>query len=334
MAKYEIDKPDVSVLMPVYNAALTLKPAIWSILNQSFSNFEFVIYLDGCSDDSESIVKSFSDPRIRMIISEENKGIVHARNTLVSEAKGNFIAWLDSDDIAIPGRLAYQFDFMEVHPNLMVLGSWVEVRNSRHITKTKWPVSNDILQAWSFFRNPFVQSSLMIRNKKGLIHYDSEFEYLEDYDLLSRLAEYGEIAIYPKVLCSYYEEEEQSRIKKYLRYNFVEKLEKIMLNNFKKLDLNPSKNELSLVREFLRNNKKLKKEDANLVLNFFKNAIASNKKIKLYNANSFKAICIFQLIRLMKLNYTKIPAVLIYLILNPVLILPILQSRPKYSIKL
>ena len=109
----KVKSPAVSVLMPVYNAQKTVKTAIWSVLNQSFSDFEFLIYLDGCTDDTDFIVSNFINKHIRIIRSEENKGIVAARNVLLAEAKGEFICWIDSDDIWLSDKLGIQYDYIQ-----------------------------------------------------------------------------------------------------------------------------------------------------------------------------------------------------------------------------
>lgn len=292
--------PEISVLMPVYNAALTLKPAIWSVLNQSYTDFELLIYLDGCSDSSEIIVRSFTDPRIRILGSGENRGIVHARNELVKEAKGRFMAWLDADDLMLPGRLAFQYDYMDVHPGIDILGTWVEVRNSRHLRRVQWPTDPEILRAWSFYRNPLVQSSLMIRNKPG-IQYDPEFEYLEDYRFLTTGVLSGRIALYPEFLCSYFEDPEKQRIDKYLRYDFVGKLERIMKEQFARLGMHPGLNGLSLIREFLRQNKAVHAREGRQLFQFFKEAVKKNREKKLYDPSAFDAVTAYQMLRLFKL---------------------------------
>lgn len=322
--------PEISVLMPVYNAAPTLKAAVWSVINQSYQNFEFLIYLDGCDDASEDIIKAISDDRIRMIKGIENKGIVHARNVLVKAAKGRFIAWLDADDIALPGRLAYQYDFMEVHPEISVLGSWVEVRNSRIVQKVKWPADPGILKAWSFYRNPLAQSSLMIRNS-GDLEYDKNFEYLEDYRMLQTLLQKGNIALYPEFLCSYYEDSEKQRIDKYLKYDFVGKLEQIMREHFAELALHPGKNELSLIREFLRSNKKIKFRDARQLYEFFVNAMKKNDRKKRYEPAKFNAVTAYQMLRLARVNGKIRWKVIAFMVFRPWLLWGSLSARVRYG---
>ena len=90
----------VSVLMPAYNAEKYIAEAINSILSQTFKDFELLIINDGSTDKSESIVFSFNDPRMRYIKNEQNLGLVRVRNLGLELARGEYVAMLDSDDIA------------------------------------------------------------------------------------------------------------------------------------------------------------------------------------------------------------------------------------------
>lgn len=108
--------------MPAYNAALYLRPAIESILRQSFTNFEFLIINDGSKDDTLAIARSYSDQRIR-IISQDNKGLIDTLNMGIAEAKAPVIARMDADDISHANRLEAQISFLKDHPDYILLGS-------------------------------------------------------------------------------------------------------------------------------------------------------------------------------------------------------------------
>src|SRR5580698_6795680 len=95
----------VSVILPVYNGANHVSGAIESILNQSLRDFELIIINDGSNDNSGNIIKSFSDPRIRYLDNEYNKGLIATLNRGIDESKGKYIARMDADDICLPLRL-------------------------------------------------------------------------------------------------------------------------------------------------------------------------------------------------------------------------------------
>ena len=100
--------PLVSVLMPAYNSELYIAQAIDSILDQTHSNLELLIFDDGSSDDTRKVIESYSDLRVIKVLSDQNYGVVRARNELIDRANGKYIALMDADDIAEPTRLQKQ----------------------------------------------------------------------------------------------------------------------------------------------------------------------------------------------------------------------------------
>lgn len=326
-----ISNIDISVCIPVYNAQNTLKQAVWSVLNQSFENFELLLYLDGCNDESEKIIDSFSDKRIKKIVSATNNGIVYARNQLVKTAKGKYIAWLDADDIALPERLKEQFLFLEDHTGVAAVASWVEVRGHKKLKKVKWTGDDDLLNAWILFRNPLVQSSIMIRNRKDWLVYDTNFEYLEDYELLSRLWRQGHrVAIKKDFLSSYFHPNEGELINKYLKYDFVGKLEKIMKLNFELIGYRFESFELALFRDFLRNNYALKPKDAKQVIATLKEISHCIKKSNLRNKNSYLLLIHFQKLRIFNKCPQMKAKIILAALFKPYATLSAFWSRPRY----
>ena len=108
--------PKVSVIIPTYNRAHLVGRAIRSVLNQTYQDFEIIVVDDGSTDNTEEVVKSFIDPRIRYIRHEKNKGAAAARNTGIKAAKGKFIAFQDSDDEWLPEKLQKQMKVFENAP--------------------------------------------------------------------------------------------------------------------------------------------------------------------------------------------------------------------------
>lgn len=114
--------PLVSVLMPAFNVEKYIDQAINSILSQSFTDFEFIILDDGSTDSTRELIQSHSDPRIIKVFLDKNNGLVSARNQLVSMARGKYLAFLDSDDIAAPERLSIQLEYLTAN-NLDLCGT-------------------------------------------------------------------------------------------------------------------------------------------------------------------------------------------------------------------
>lgn len=112
----------VSVGMPVYNAEKFIERAIQSVLNQTYTNFELIVTDDGSTDNSVAIIKTFNDPRIRLITDSVNKGIAHRLNQQINAASGKYFARMDSDDIMFPTRLQEQVSFLKSNPEFDVVG--------------------------------------------------------------------------------------------------------------------------------------------------------------------------------------------------------------------
>ena len=95
----------VSVIMPAYNVEKYIGEAIQSVLNQTYKNFELIIFDDGSTDKTWEIIQSFNDSRIIAIRHQQNKGVAEARNTALKIAKGKWVALIDSDDVWLSDRL-------------------------------------------------------------------------------------------------------------------------------------------------------------------------------------------------------------------------------------
>ena len=194
--------------MPVFNSEQFVAEAIKSVLNQSFKDFEFLI-LDDCSaDKSFKIINDFEkkDPRIKVYKNEKNLGIVESRNKLINLSKGKYIAWLDSDDVALKNRFEVQIKFLEEHPEIGMVGAYPIIIDEISKKTGKWWFETDPqkLKIELFFHSPFLSSSVMIR-KSCLPQnfYDSKFPVAEDFDLYSKISEHCEIANIAKFLVKY-----------------------------------------------------------------------------------------------------------------------------------
>lgn len=118
--------PKVSVVMPAYNSEATIQASIQSVLAQTYTDFELLVVDDGSRDETAARVAQIDDARIRLLTHAENKGISPARNTALNAALGDYIASLDSDDVAHPTRLAQQVAFLDANPDVGILGSALE----------------------------------------------------------------------------------------------------------------------------------------------------------------------------------------------------------------
>lgn len=192
-------QPKVSVLMPVYNAQKYLKDTIDSILQQTFDNFELLIINDASADNSEKIIKSFTDKRIKYYQNEKNLGISATRNKLMDLAQGEYLAIIDNDDICLPERFAKQVKFLDKNADISVVGSWTELfckEKPRGIFGICKKIIRNLGWIWCQPANPTLDDALegcpvmhpssMIRKADFVKHnlrYDAALTPAEDFDL-------------------------------------------------------------------------------------------------------------------------------------------------------
>ncbi len=185
--------------MAVYNGGGYLGSAIDSILRQSEERFEFLIVDDGSTDDSVATVERFKDSRIRLIRHDTNQGLAASLNTGLAEARGEYIARLDADDIALPDRLAKQADYLDRHPEIGLLGSNVISIDAEgcRVDQSDYPRSPLAVRWTSLLQNPFIHSTVMIRRRileKNALRYDPRLMTTQDYDLWLRCLGHADAA--------------------------------------------------------------------------------------------------------------------------------------------
>ena len=140
-----IKKPEISVIMSVYNGMPYLQEAVKSILNQTYKDFEFIIVDDASTDDSLKYLKGINDKRIKILSNEKNLGLAVSLNKALNAARGEYIARMDADDISKPERLHIQLNFMELNPQIDICGSFVSVidENGKLVGSIKKPTTDD-----------------------------------------------------------------------------------------------------------------------------------------------------------------------------------------------
>ncbi len=203
-----MEKPIVSVIIPVYNKREYINETINSVLNQDFGSFEIIVVDDGSTDDSSEVVKSIKDPRLQ-IFSQSNSGVERSRNFGFSKSVGSFIVFLDADDLMSSNRLRKQIDLFNATKDLVLVGTWASIidHSGNIIGSIRPPTSNAALQLGHLFRNQFVSSSVMIKRsafeKNGVFNETRGDRFAEDYDLWLRLAKKGQVSNIPEKLTAY-----------------------------------------------------------------------------------------------------------------------------------
>jgi hypothetical protein len=201
--------PVVSVVMSVFNGERFLPACMDSILAQRFADFEFIIVNDGSTDGTVSILEEYreADPRIR-VDHQENRGLSPALNRGIGVARGDYIARMDADDIAVPDRLGRQVDFLERHPRVGIVGGTVEFIDGtgRSLRLSANPASDGELRAaLQDDVCPFWHPTVLMRREivERLGGYRAVVNGAEDYDLWWRLSEHCELANLQAVLVRY-----------------------------------------------------------------------------------------------------------------------------------
>ncbi len=181
-----LNKPLISVIMPVYNSQKYLAKAIESILNQTYKNFEFIIINDGSNDGSVEIIKKYmkKDKRIVLIDRKENKGIVYSLIEGINQARGEFIARMDADDVSLPKRFETQIEYM-IKNNLDVCGSFIQfLRKGIKERVVAFPITHKDIKYTLLFVNAFSHPTVMFKRKVfQKINYNLDYEHAEDYKL-------------------------------------------------------------------------------------------------------------------------------------------------------
>ena len=189
--------------MPVYNGEQYLREAMDSILNQTFRNFEFLIIDDGSIDHSLEILKSYDDTRIKIEENGKNLGLIATLNKGLRMARGEYVARMDCDDISLPDRLEKQVEFMEVHPEIGVCGTWFKSFTDSWNAIVTHPTTSEIIKSKLFFDNFLGHPTVLMRmsaiEKYGLC-YDPAHLYAEDYGLWVTCSFLFPLANLPEVL--------------------------------------------------------------------------------------------------------------------------------------
>ncbi len=195
----------VSVIMPLYNMEKYLRDAINSILSQTLNNFELIIVDDGSVDESASIVRSYSDTRIRFFV-QQNSGVCAARNFGLSHARGKYVAFVDPDDYCLPTKFSVQASFME-SSGIQCTGTlmYYMSRNGFFFGTSGEQAESRRSEIASGSLMPFALSSIMINRSllSAVGLFDERFKSAEDHELLSRVAKRAEISTIMERLGAY-----------------------------------------------------------------------------------------------------------------------------------
>lgn len=229
----------ISVMMCAYNAGDYIRESIESVLKQTYKHFELVIVDDGSTDNTGAIIRSYHDPRIRLVTCKHD--YIYSLNVGLRQCKGDYIARLDADDTMMPDRLEKQVSMMDTHPEISVCFSWgLTIGEADNLIGHYVQEDVEHPQFWLLTGNMFMHSSAMIR--KGFLDNHhlryKRYDYAEDYKLWVDMAFCGaRFHVIPEPLFRYrlsasqvsvqfHDEQNETRL--VIQQEIVEKLLKII----------------------------------------------------------------------------------------------------------
>jgi len=201
--------PRVSVVMPLHNRAAVVGRAIRSVLDQSLASFELIVVDDGSTDDSVAVTRSFDDPRVRIIELARNRGANAARNEGVRAARAPLIAFLDSDDAYLPGKLDRVVELFDSRVGLdLLVDSFIKVQRPG-AARARVPRRNPVIDDRALFRTALFTRQLWkatpsITVRRDVIEhagmFDESLKRLQDFDFLIRASKLANCASIDELL--------------------------------------------------------------------------------------------------------------------------------------
>jgi glycosyltransferase involved in cell wall biosynthesis len=181
-------EPKISVIVAVYNGARFITECLDSLWQQTWTDFECIVLDDGSTDETPALLAAVTDPRLRVLRNDVNQGVSAARNRAIAEARGEYLAILDADDLALPERFSRQVEFLDGHADHAIVGCFFELRseagNARAAAR---PVDDRAIRRSICLAIPFVHSGVMMRSSafRETAGYDVRLSHGEDYRLFA-----------------------------------------------------------------------------------------------------------------------------------------------------
>ncbi|MDM9381603.1 glycosyltransferase family A protein [Chlorogloeopsis sp. ULAP01] len=198
--------PKVSIIIPAYNAMTYLPETVESVLRQTFTDFEVLIVDDGSSDQIVQWVSELEDPRVKLI-SQENQGVSLARNTGIAYAQGEYVAFLDADDLWTPTKLEKQVICLDQNPSVGLVHTWMALIDCKGKSNGRVMTSNAEGNTWQQLleKNMVACSSVMVRRccLQNVGGFEPHLNFAEDWDMWIRISAHYHFAVIKEALYYY-----------------------------------------------------------------------------------------------------------------------------------
>ena len=228
---YDTLKPFFSIVIPTYNCAELLHRALKSVFSQSFQNFEIIVIDNSSTDYTQNVLNSYSDPKLKVLTVKNNGIIAYSRNKGIEKSKGDWVAFLDSDDVWKPGKLERVNESINQKQNAILLchDEW-HVVNGKIKARLKYgPETPDMYERLLFKGNCLSTSAVCLRKdialKSGGFSERKGFVTVEDYEYWIRLSQLGEFYFIDEVLGEWHTHDDNysSNIKMHTNANIAVK---------------------------------------------------------------------------------------------------------------
>lgn len=286
--------PVITVFMAMYNGEKYVQEAVNSVLNQPYPHFELLIIDDGSVDNSFKIVSAIKDDRIRVLQNETNSGLYKTRNRGVKEARGEYFAILDCDDVALNDRLKAPLEFLEQNKDYVAcfgLSQFIDGEGKALPSHYMFAGKHEWASVLSFFYNPFVNSASLIRTEVlRQFGYREGYEPVEDYDLMQRMIADGKVAILSKKLIKY--RLHNSNISNIQGQKGAERHKKIIRTTLERF--NPEDIELAVNRHYALYLRSLSDFSLKEIEEWLFFLLKRNKELNIYSERLFKKAISFE----------------------------------------
>ena len=277
----------ISVLLPVYNAEKYIADTLRSVLDQSFEDFELICIDDGSADDSLDILKSFSDPRVRIITNEKNLGLVSTLNRGLEEVNTPLIARMDADDLIHKDRFKWQVEYLDDHPDVDILSGYIQLFGNQHAT-WKYPPDHESIKARLLFNPGIAHAASMLRSSvfESGIRYSHEHPHMEDYDLWLRVKDRFRFASLQRVI--YYYRKEGHNVTDQNRNTHEERIKEVYKKVLSEIGLEPDLQTLSIHYQIANWNSV--DHPPRIYWEHIQRVISANKESRIYHQRALESV--------------------------------------------
>ena len=268
--------------MSTYNEEKYIETSLKSLLNQTFKEFEIIIVDDASTDNTKQLIQNLQDERIRLICNEENQGLTKNLNKALKYVTGKYIARMDGDDIAFPTRFEKQVQYMEKHPETMLVSCYTKSFGDSDLVFAL-PDDSEVLKVRMLVRPVYAHPGFMMRREliEAGYQYNEEYRTAQDYEFASRVAEKYKMGLVPEVLLLYRVHKKQISAK--AGNQQFDNADKIRKRQLERLGVQLSETEWKNYQDLVKESKVDCLESFDKVYELIQKMLRSNEMTRIYD---------------------------------------------------